>query len=182
MTGSPPRPRLKQTARRLNLGRNTVRRFARAATPEELLVHTGTGRQAKSLEVFDSYLRHREGCANAAQLHRELRGRGCTGASTVVRQYVRPWRAGLSAEPSPRRPPTARQAAGWFLCNSVNLKPDEQRGLDTLCAASPQLAALQDHVQHFAEMMTHRRGRHLEAWMTVRASEPRPPPQARPPR
>ncbi|TMR88383.1 transposase [Nonomuraea basaltis] len=60
-----------------------------------------------------------------------------------------------------------RHAAGWFLRNPANLDPDEQRQLDALCATSPQLAALRTHVRHFAEMMTHRRGRQLDAWMTA---------------
>ncbi|WP_442942124.1 ISL3 family transposase [Nonomuraea sp. NBC_00507] len=85
----------------------------------------------------------------------------------MVRQYVRPWRTALPTEPPRQRPPTVRQAAGWFLRNPVNLDPDEQRQLDALCTASPQLAALRTHVRHFAEMMTQRRGRHLDACMTA---------------
>ncbi len=160
---------LRQIALRLHPGRNTVRRFARATTPEELLVHAGTGQQAKSLEVFDDYLRQRwaDGCTNAEQLYRELQTRGYPGASTVVRQYVRSWRTALPAAPPSQRPPTVRQAVGWFLRNPANLDPDEQSGLDTLCATSPQLAALRGHIRHFAEMMTHRRGRQLDAWMTA---------------
>ncbi|MFC7585762.1 transposase [Nonomuraea antimicrobica] len=33
--------------------------------------------------------------------------------------------------------------------------------------ACPQLAALRLHVRQFAEMMTHRHGQNLEAWMTA---------------
>jgi transposase len=160
---------LKAIARELRLGRNTVRRFARAASPEELLVHGGTGQQPKSLEVFDSYLRRRwsEGCTNAAQLYRELRGLGYRGADTVVRQYVRPWRTGPPAAAAPQRPPTPRQAAGWFLRNPADLEPDEHRQLDAVCAACAHLAALRIRVRQFAEIMVHRRGRQLEAWMTA---------------
>jgi transposase len=161
---------LKAIARELHLGRNTVRRFARAAAPEELLVHGGTGQRAKTLEAYDSYLRRRwsEGCTNAEQLCQELRGLGYLGGSTAVRQYVRPWRSGPPAvPPAPRRPPTPRQAAGWFLRSPANLEPDEQRQLEALCAACPHLAALRAHVRGFAEIMTRRRGRKLEAWMTA---------------
>ncbi|URM97852.1 transposase [Actinomadura madurae] len=160
----------------MNLGRNTVRRFARAEAPEELLVHNGTGQQTKSLESYDSYLRKRwtEGCSNAAQLNRELRTLGYRGADTLVRQYIRPWRTGLPPTPPPRRPPTVRQATGWFLRNPANLTPDEQRHLDALTAASPQLAALRTNVSDFAEMMVHRRGRHLETWISAVLNEDLP--------
>jgi|SRR6266545_968789 len=43
---------LKQIARELHLGRNTVRRVARAAVPQELLVHAGTGQRARTLEAL----------------------------------------------------------------------------------------------------------------------------------
>ncbi|WP_155127025.1 hypothetical protein [[Actinomadura] parvosata] len=148
---------LREIARQLDLGSNTVRRFARATSPEELLVHAGTGQQPKSLKSFDAYLRQRwaDGCTNAEQLYRELRARGCRG-STVARQYMRPWRTALPAEPPPQRPPTVRQAASWFLRNPANLGPGEQRQLDALCAAGSQLAALRDHARHFADVRNSR--------------------------
>jgi hypothetical protein len=55
-----------------------------------------------------------DGCTNAEQLYRELQAGGYRGASTVVRQYVRPWWTALRAEPPTQRPPTVRQATGWF--------------------------------------------------------------------
>jgi transposase len=167
---------LRHIARTLNLGRNTIRRFARAVAPEELLVHCGTGQQPKTLEAYDSYLRKRwtQGCTNAAQLHRELRALGYRGASTLVRQYLRPWRTGLPLAPPSRRPPTVRQATGWFLRNPANLDPDEHQLLDALCAASPELAALRGHVRWFAEMMVHRHGHRLEAWMTAALADDLP--------
>lgn len=116
---------------------DTVRRFARASSPDELLVHAGTGQRPKTLEAYDSYLRRRwaEGCTNAEHLCRELRSLGYRGGGTAVRQYVRPWRAGLQpAAPSPKLP-TVRQAVGWFLRNPAHLDPDEQHRLDALTAA-----------------------------------------------
>ncbi|TDC17841.1 ISL3 family transposase [Actinomadura bangladeshensis] len=165
-----------QIARELGLSRNTVRRFARAADPDDLLVHTGTGRRTKELAAYDAYLRRRwgQGCTNAAQLYQELRSQGYRGAATTVRQYLQPWRTAPPAAPSTTPPAapvrhratTVRQATGWFLRHPAHLDPGDQHRLDALCAASPQLNALRTHVSHFAEIMMNRGGRHLEAWMT----------------
>ncbi|MFG1828114.1 transposase, partial [Microbispora bryophytorum] len=160
---------VREIARRLNLGRNTVRRFARTGNPEDLLVHIGTGQRPKALHAYDGYLRKRwtQGCTNAELLCRELRDLGYRGSNTAVRQYVRPWRRGLPPAPASPRPPTVRQATGWFLRNPARLEPGEQHQLDTLTALSPQLGALRDHVRQFAEMMMNRRGRDLEAWINA---------------
>ena len=50
---------LTEIATRLGLSRNTVRRFVRAASPEELLVHDGTGRRPSILDEHAAYLRER---------------------------------------------------------------------------------------------------------------------------
>lgn len=50
---------INETCRRLELVRLTVRRFARAATVEELLAHNGTGRRLSLLDKFKPYLRER---------------------------------------------------------------------------------------------------------------------------
>ena len=59
-----------EIARQLGLARNTVRRFACAATAEELLAKDGTGKRPTIIQSFDTYLRKRfmEGCTNAAAL------------------------------------------------------------------------------------------------------------------
>ena len=49
----------RETAAALGLSRNTVRRFARTASPEQLLVHDGTDRQASILDEQTPYLRER---------------------------------------------------------------------------------------------------------------------------
>jgi hypothetical protein len=74
----------------LGLSRNTARRFARAASPEELLVNDGTGRRVSILDEHAACLRERwnAGCTNAAQLWQELRDRGYAGSGRQVRGYV----------------------------------------------------------------------------------------------
>jgi transposase len=160
---------LREIARLLSLGRNTVRRFARAANPEDLLVHAGTGQRPKNLETYDSYLRRRwaEGCTNAELLYQELQALGYRGSGTTVRQYVHPWRAATPPAPTLARPPKVRQATGWFLRNPANLDPEEDRQLQALTTVCPQLAKLRLRVRQFAEMMMHRHGRNLETWINA---------------
>ncbi|MFG6194156.1 ISL3 family transposase [Nonomuraea sp. JJY05] len=160
---------LRAIAAELGLARNTVRRFARAATPEELLVKDGTGRRPRGLDAFEPYLRQRwnDGCANAEQLYQELRERGYRGAPTTVRQYLQPWRSDTTRKPPLPAPPTVRQATGWLLRNPATLTADEQRHLDALTTACPPLARLYDHVRAFADMMVNRHGHHLERWMAA---------------
>ncbi|MGI8335164.1 ISL3 family transposase [Actinomadura scrupuli] len=158
---------LRAIARELQMARNTVRRFARASSPEELLVNTGTGKRPKAIEAFAPYLRERWnlGCTNAQQLYQEIKAMGYRGRPTTVRQYVHPWRSLTTLAPPPQPPPTVRQATGWFLRNPADLDSDEHHYLNALTSACPPLAAMRGHVQAFATMMLQLRGDRLEQWI-----------------
>jgi transposase len=160
----------REIARELGLSRNTVRRFARAADPEELLVNDGTGRQASILDEHEAYLRERwnSGCTNAAQLWAELRGRGYQGGPTYVRQYLARFR-GTAAAPEPKPAvPKVRAVTSWIMTSPGNLADADKTGLEAILAASPELAAVVASVRAFAAIMNERRGRKLlEPWMTA---------------
>jgi len=98
-----------EIAAELGLSRNTVRRFARAASPEELLTSDGTGQRASILDEHLPYLRQRwnSGCTNAALLWRELQARGYQGSRRQVRSYVARFRgsAAITHRPRSRRSP-----------------------------------------------------------------------------
>jgi transposase len=159
-----------QIIRELGLSRGTVRRFARAASPEELLVNDGTGRQASILDEHAAYLRERwnAGCANAAQLHQELRDRGYPGGPSYVRQYLGRFR-GTAAAPEPKLPvPKVRAVTSWIMTSPDHLADDDKASLDAILAASPEPAAVAASIRAFAVMMNERRGRKLlEPWMTA---------------
>src|SRR2546423_13194760 len=85
----------------LRLDAGTVRRFARAANVEELLVKA-THRTGK----LDGYIEHlharlQDGVTDAITLHAELRHRGFTGSVQTVRRFLHPLR-GTAPCPPPR--------------------------------------------------------------------------------
>jgi transposase len=155
--------------RRLGLARGTVRRFARAATVEELLVHNGTGRRRSLLEEFKPYLHRRwnNGVTNATQLLDEIKARGYSGSYAILRDYLRTFRTvGPIRQPSPA-PPSVRRVTGWIMTDPQNMDPDDHQQLDEILARSPHLTRLAEYVRSFATIMRHLRGNELEAWMTT---------------
>jgi transposase len=163
-------------AAELRLSRNTVRRFARATDPEELLVHDGTGRRPGILDDYEPYLRERwnAGATNASQLWHEIRARGYRSGYSRVRDYLAPFRHTAAMPAPPLRPPKPRKVASWIMTRPGALPAGEQASLDAILAASPELAAFTEHARAFATLMTERRGRDLEDWMTAAAASCEP--------
>ncbi|GAB3852184.1 transposase [Dactylosporangium cerinum] len=89
----------REVGRRLGLDPQTVRRFADAASIDDLLANT---RRETLLDGYKTYLHQRwnDGCTDTATLHGELRGRGYRGSVQTLRRYLQPLRpAGFSAAP-----------------------------------------------------------------------------------
>jgi transposase len=148
-------------AAELGLARNTVRLFARAADPDELLVNDSSSQRPRLLDECAPYLHQRwdQGCTDGAQLYREIRARGYRGSYTLVRDHLGPLRATNATAPGPAaKPPKARNVTSWITTHLGNLTRSARRQL----AACPDLAAVQAHVSAFADLMTQRRGRDLE--------------------
>jgi len=155
-------------SRILSLSRPTVRRFARAASPDELM--DGALGKGSKLDPFQPYLHQRwnDGVTDATILHAELRQRGFAGSVRTVRRHVAPFR-GTAAAPDPvPAVPKARQITRWLLTHPEHLQPGERSRLDAVRASCPHIDVLAGRVSSFAEMMTARRGdRDLEAWLTA---------------
>jgi hypothetical protein len=119
-----------------------VRRFARAASPDELLTCDGTGRRASILDEHASYLHERwnSGCTNAALLWQEIRARGYQGSRRQVRGYLARFRASTAA-PAPA-PPKARAVTAWIMTHPGRLADADKASLDAILAASPELASV----------------------------------------
>lgn len=103
---------MRTIGRRLGLARNTVRRLARAATADELLVGQWTGRSS-ILDPYKPYLHQRwaEGCTVARRLFEELRERGYPGGESVVKRYVQQLREAFPHDDPPRKHPSVRMAS-----------------------------------------------------------------------
>ncbi|MQY41000.1 ISL3 family transposase ISFsp1 [Streptomyces sp. RB17] len=157
---------LRGIARQLQLSRGTVRRLARAATPDELLV----GRWTNLPSILDDhkpYLHQRwaEGCTNATRLFHELKERGYEGGTTVVRRYVSRLREAFPPAGPPRRDPTVRDVTNCLTRHPDSLDEDESTQVKDLLDRCPALALTAEHVRAFAELMNNRQGRLLHRWI-----------------
>jgi transposase len=165
----------REAAEILGLSRNTVNRFAAAATAGELLVKA-TSRETK-LDRYKPYLRQRwnEGITTATDLHAELQAKGWHGSVQAVARYVRPFRAMTAAPPPGPVVPKTRQITRWLLTRPDNLDDNEQAHLADVQERCPHLNDLAAHVRSFAEIMTRRRGEQdLEAWLTAVEADDQP--------
>ena len=159
---------IKPIMRELHLAKETVRKFARAASIEELLARPMAGGPG-ILDEHKPYLHERwnAGCTNALQLHAEITARGYRGSPGTVNLYLQPFRTLSAAPPARPAPPKVRDITGWILRHPDSLDADEQLKLKETLARCPHLDATARHVTAFAEMMTGRHGKRLDAWIAA---------------
>ena len=100
-------------SRTLGLDRKTVRRYATAATPDQL---TGGTRLARPglLDPHQAYLRQRwdDGVRSTTQLHQELRARGYTGSLRTLAGSPPSYAATPTSPRHRRRPRPRKSSAG----------------------------------------------------------------------
>ncbi|WP_460699107.1 transposase [Nocardia thraciensis] len=160
---------IREIGARLGLAHDTVWRYARADTVDELLANTGTGRRPSLLDEFKPHLHKRwnEGCTKATQLFHEIQDLGYRGGATIVLHYLHAFRTTGHAPRPVRKPPSVRRVASWIMSDPAGLDPDDRRQLDAILAAGPELACLAGHVRAFGTMMKEFRGREIERWMAA---------------
>ncbi|MFJ3644208.1 ISL3 family transposase [Streptomyces sp. NPDC090108] len=163
---------IREIARELHMGANTVRRTARAETPEHLL----TGRRQPRPSQLDPYKPHldkrwSEGCTNAIRLHAELQELGYRGHYQTISDYLRPRRRQRIRVVGPALP-GVRQITGWMMRHPDRLRDEDRQQLAGVLARCPELDAASRLVRTFAEILTNRSGQHLKDWITaVRAED-----------
>ena len=158
---------IREIARELHMGGNTVRRNARAGAPEQLL----SGRHQPRPSQLDPYKAHldkrwAEGHTNAIQLHTELQALGYRGSYQIISDYLRPRRR-RRIRVVPPAPPGIRRVTGWTMRHPERLSDEEREQFAAILAHCPELKALHTHVRGFAEILQTRSGQHLKDWITV---------------
>ncbi|WP_298798378.1 hypothetical protein [Pseudonocardia sp. 73-21] len=152
-------------SRALNLDTKTVRRYARAATAEELI--TTMPRRGSDLDGHTAYLatRWQEGCTNAMRLTQELRERGYRGSERSVRRLLQAWRAGATPVATPTSPPTPHQVTGWIIRPTSERTKHDHAALTRIIDRCPILRVLDQLVGDFGGMLRHLHGQHLDTWI-----------------
>jgi transposase len=161
-----------EISRTLTLERKTVRRYATAATADELIGGAHLMRPGL-LGPHQDWLRQRwdEGIRSTERLYQELRGRGYQGSLRTLRRLTAQLRRD-TAVTTPPPPPPARQVASWILTPPGDLADDDRAGLAQITGRCAELAATRDLVRDFADMLCNRRGEHLEAWASQAETSP----------
>ena len=159
---------IKTIMRELELAKETVRRFSRASSVEELLAKPRAGRPSV-LDADKPYLQERwnAGITHASTLYREITEQGYQGSPGTVTAYLRPFRVLGTAPPPTPGVPKVRQITSWMLRRPEDLDAEEQLQLKQVLAACPHLDATATHVATFAEMLTGRHGDRLDSWMAA---------------
>ncbi|MFC4506635.1 MULTISPECIES: ISL3 family transposase [Streptomyces] len=165
---------IREIARELHLGRKTVQRCARAATPERMLGGRQQPRPSR-LDPFKPYLAKRwdEGLTSAVLLLAEITELGYRGSYGTLNDHLRPLRRTRVQTALPR-PPSVREVTGWMMRHPDRLDTEQTQQLKELCTHCPELGAVHSHVRAFALMLTTLTGdaEHLTTWIAaVRADD-----------
>jgi len=161
----------REIARQLQLDRKTVRRFAQAASADDLVARTVD--RDTLLDTHRPYLHQRwnEGCRDVAVLHAELAQRGYHGSVRTLYRYLQPLRTqDPSQTPAPvePQPPKIRHVTTWLLRRPEDLDHAAQTTLADIRDVCPDLDRLGEHITAFARMMIHRTGATtLDTWLAA---------------
>ena len=150
-------------ARRLGWALNTVKRYARAATAEDL---QRPPRYRETLvDPYRDHLRRRRAedpQVPVTRLLAEIRDQGYTGSANLLVRYLNQGRADAD-----RAAPPPRRLVFWLMTPPDRLPAHQRSHLQELLAACPHLTTLASRVREFAGLLTDRRGEDLDAWMTA---------------
>jgi transposase len=157
---------LTATAHILGLTRQTVRKYAAAATAGDL----DPAAAEPALDPFKPHLitAWNAGTRDPATLHAQIAARGYPGPAAPVAAFTSGFRDQLIVPAAAPPPPAARTIARWLTARPGTLSPDDAAALAAAATACPHLAALRGHIGAFADIMTTRTGtRHLGNWLTA---------------
>ncbi|MFF4121113.1 ISL3 family transposase [Streptomyces sp. NPDC001714] len=154
-------------ARRLNLDRQTVRRF-RDTDLDQLLASARERRPNGVLEPFKVYLNARfteaQGQVSGTRLFLEIQDRGYRGSRQVVRKHLAALREG-TAEPVRADIPSPRKITSWILRPRETLTDSQNERLLQVRLACPDITRACDLARAFADLVRHQRGYLLLEWI-----------------
>ncbi len=151
---------LMECARRLGWALNTVKRYARAQTVQDLLRPPRYG--TSLVDAHRDLVRRR--LAEETPVTRilaEIREQGYTGSANLLVRYINQGRA----DPE-RIAPSPRRLVSWLMTRPTDLPEHIRRHLDELIADCPEMTTLAVRVREFAGILTQRRGQDLAGWIT----------------
>ena len=151
-------------ARHLGLALGTVKRYARAASVEELLESAA---RPSNLDAFQPYLHQRisQGQASPVRLFEEIHVQGYTGSKANVRDYIRRYTGWARASSASPLPPSVHDTVTWITRHPDGLDEETRPQLRAILGRCPELDALHDCIRGFAVMLTRRRGERLPGWL-----------------
>lgn len=159
-------------ARQLQISRQTVRKYARAAT---LPKRVGVFRTKSRLDPYRPYLEQRwqEGCRSAKTLWQELVTHGFPGRYMMVYRWVQMQREvtetrqanTLSGGSSAGRPLVAPRQLAWLLVADATTLEEQERRTLSLLHQHPEVKQAYDLAQQLLMMVKQRRADALEGWL-----------------
>jgi len=161
---------LLECRRRLGWSLNTVKRYARAATAQEL--HRPRRYRATLVDPHRDHLRQRlieNPDVPVTHLLEEIRALGYPGSANLLVRYINQGRIDLETPPAKPRAVTS-----WIMTNPDNLQKDDTNRLDQTLSLCAHLKETADLVGRFAAMITRRDNGDLLAWMEDAATLDQP--------
>ena len=157
-------------ARRLNIDRRTVSRYAAFETYPE---RASSAQSTSKALAYLPYLRKRwhEGCHNAQVLFAEMQADGFDGSYATVWRLVRRHLAANTRETTAKpsrtiiKPLSSRQAAWLLMRNADELDENEQLTQKVLLDVSNVAATAYPMVQAFRQMINQRQLTALDPWL-----------------
>ncbi|MBT0774141.1 ISL3 family transposase [Kineosporia sp. J2-2] len=153
-------------AEALGLDRKTVRRYAHAATPEDM-VSDRAGQRSSRIDPFLPYLHDRwnAGCTDGARLFAEIRDRGYTGSQRTLRRHLQAVRASGKPAPTIKKQLSVRRATILLTSHPTHLDENAALRRKGLLGRCPELDTVAACVAAFATMMADLDGHRLPAWL-----------------
>lgn len=141
---------LLECARRLNLGLNTVKRYARISEPERLV--RAPQYRPTLVDPYRDHLRQRREANPAApvlHLFQEIKALGYKGSLNLLYRYITQGRV-----ESDRPAMSPRRATRYLLTRPSQLTDAQHEHLDALTTACPEMTTLACLVRSFAALLT----------------------------